>query len=135
MTLDITIPMRLGRGMNDRDGHWRARDERVKSERQSVAWMLVGVAKPATPCLVRITRTAPGIGLDDDNLAGACKSVRDEFSKWIGVSDRRSNIVRYTYAQARGKKGEWAVRIEVIEREAVIEELARVFGVPAGMLA
>jgi hypothetical protein len=39
--------------------------------------------------------------------------VRDEFAKWIGVNDRRSELVRYSYAQARGKRGEWGVRIQV----------------------
>ncbi len=114
MTLDVTIPMRLGRGGNDREGHWRGRHERVKSERQSVAWMLCNQKKPATPCRVLITRTAPGIGLDDDNLSGACKAVRDEFANWIGVNDRRSELVKYEYGQARGKRGEWSVRIQVI---------------------
>ena len=114
MSLDISFPLRLGRGGNDRDGHWRARDRRVKSERESVAWILVDEPKPATPCIVLITRVAPGIGLDDDNLSGACKAVRDEFAKWIGVNDRRSELVRYTYAQRRGTKGEWGVRIQVV---------------------
>ncbi len=114
MSLDLTFPLRLARGGNDRDGHWRARDRRVKSERESVAWMLVGAPIPATPCTVLITRIAPGNGLDDDNLAGACKAVRDEFSKWIGVNDRRSDIVKYTYDQRRGTKGEWGVRIQVL---------------------
>lgn len=115
MTLDITIPMRLGRGGNDRPGNRHQRARLVASERQSVAWMLCTLEKPSTPCKVLITRTAPGIGLDDDNLRGACKAVRDEFAKWVGVNDRRSDVVKYDYAQARGKRGEWAVRIQVVE--------------------
>lgn len=114
MSLDLQFPLRLGRGMNDRDASWRARDRRVKGERESVAWMLVGEKKPATPCVVLITRIAPGNGLDDDNLSGACKAVRDEFAKWIGVNDRRSDLVKYTYGQRRGTKGEWGVRIQVL---------------------
>lgn len=114
MSLDLSFPLRLARGGNDRDGHWRARHRRVKGERESVAWMLYGEKKPALPCTVLITRIAPGIGLDDDNLAGACKGVRDEFAKWVGVNDRRSDVLRFTYAQRRGTKGEWGVRIQVI---------------------
>ena len=114
MTLDVTIPMRLGRGQNDRPGNRFEQARLVKSERQSIAWMLCTQTKPATPCTVLITRTAPGNGLDDDNLRGACKAVRDEFANWIGINDRRSDVVKYDYAQARGKRGEWSVRIQVV---------------------
>lgn len=107
----VEIPIRLGRGQNDRGG-WLKRSKVVKSEKQSVAWMLAGKTKPALPCVVTITRIAPSGGLDDDNIVGACKQVRDAFAIWIGVDDKHRDIVRYAYAQARGP---WAVRIEVAE--------------------
>lgn len=105
--------LRLGRGGNDRQ-HWRAKARTKKAEREAVAWQFRMVSAPKiTPiCVVTITRIAPGNGLDDDNLAGACKHVRDEIAHWLGVDDKRSDIVRYAYAQARGP---WSVRIEVAE--------------------
>lgn len=109
MTVLLAIPYQLGRGLNDRV-HWRARNERKKAERESVAWALVGKTKPATPCVLTITRLAPGNGLDDDNLAGACKNVRDELAAWMGVDDRHRDIVRYEYANERGP---WGIRVEV----------------------
>jgi hypothetical protein len=112
MTVLVEIPLELRGGMNSRDAHWRARQRRVKNEREQTAWALFGKKKPATPCLIRITRIAPSAGLDDDNLRSACKGVRDAFAEWIGVDDRRSDVVAYDYDQLRGA---WGVRIEQIE--------------------
>lgn len=104
----IAIPMRTVPGLNARE-NWRARARRVKAERQAVAWMLAGKAKPKTPCTVRLTRVTPRGTADDDNLAGALKAVRDTVAEWIGVDDKDSATVRYVYAQRRGP---WAVEIE-----------------------
>jgi hypothetical protein len=84
----------------------------VKKEREATAWALSRHPKPQVPCSVLLTRIAPSGGVDDDNLAGALKSVRDQVAKWLGVDDRDRVQVRYRYAQARGAKGEWGVRIE-----------------------
>jgi hypothetical protein len=104
----IVVPIRTVPGLNARE-HWRARAGRVKKERHATAWCLRGVARPAVPCSVILTRLAPSAGIDDDNLVGALKGVRDEIAAWLGVDDRRRDQVRYRYAQARG---EWGVRIE-----------------------
>lgn len=103
----IVIPMETGRGMNNRE-HFRVRAKRVKAERECVAWELVRRRRPPVPCSVLLTRFAPSKGLDDDNLAGALKSVRDEVASWLGVDDGDRNTVRYRYTQARGA---WAVGI------------------------
>lgn len=104
----IVIPMETGRGMNNRE-HFRVRIKRVRAERECVAWELVKRRRPPVPCSVLLTRFAPSNGLDDDNLAGALKGIRDEVAKWLGVDDGNRNTVRYRYAQARGA---WAVGIE-----------------------
>lgn len=111
MTMLFEIPMRLGLGGNDRE-HWRERDRRVKNERQSVAWALVGAPRPKMPCVLLITRKSPGNGMDDDNLGQACKAVRDQIAQWLGVNDKLREIVRYTYAQEM--RVEWGVRVEVV---------------------
>jgi hypothetical protein len=59
-----------------------------------------------------LTRVAPSNGLDDDNLAGSLKGVRDQVAQWLGVDDKRSDVVRYVYAQYRGP---WAVQVSVVE--------------------
>lgn len=105
----ILIPLRTVPGQNARE-HWQQRSRRVKKERAAVAWVLKGATRPPLPCSVLLTRVGPSNGLDDDNLAGSLKSVRDEVARWLGVDDRDRLTVRYRYAQARAK--EWAVRVE-----------------------
>jgi hypothetical protein len=104
----VKIEMRTERGLNDRE-HFMARARRVRLERELVAWSLRGCKKPEPPCVVTLTRFAPSEGLDDDNLSGALKACRDAVADWLGVDDKRSDVVKYAYAQQRGK---WAVGIE-----------------------
>jgi len=104
----IAVDIRTAPGMNVRE-HWRVRAKRVKAERQAVAWMLAGKPKPPIPCTVCITRLAPSNGLDDDNLAGALKAVRDQIAEWLGVDDKHTQVVAYVYRQRRGP---WSVEIE-----------------------
>jgi hypothetical protein len=104
----IAIPIKTGNGLNGRE-HWRARSRRVKVEREAVALMLGGRTKPNLPCVVQLTRIAPSNGLDDDNLSGSLKAIRDQVAQWLGVDDKRSDVVRYSYAQRRGP---WGVEVE-----------------------
>jgi hypothetical protein len=104
----LMVPMQTGRGMNNRE-HYGQRTRRVKAEREVIAWELTKCQRPPIPCSVLLTRVAPSRGLDDDNLAGALKSIRDEVAAWLRVDDADRNTVRYRYAQARGP---WAVRIQ-----------------------
>lgn len=100
--------LRTKGGMNAREHH-HARARRVRGERAEVAWALVGRAPPKLPCIVTLTRCAPSGGLDDDNLASALKSIRDQVAEWLGVDDKRRDVVRYEYAHQRGP---WAVGID-----------------------
>lgn len=105
----IWIPIRTGRGLNER-GHWATKARRVKAEREAAQWALVGAQKPPLPCVVVLTRVGPTNGLDDDNLAGSQKAIRDQIAQWLGVDDRRNQIVRYEYRQRREKV--WGVEVE-----------------------
>lgn len=80
MTLTtIAIPLKLGAALNARV-HWTARAKRSKTERAIVRASLAHrqdlrcILPPSTCTLVRVAPRA----LDDDNLAGAFKSIRDE---------------------------------------------------------
>jgi hypothetical protein len=67
---------------------------------------------PGKPLLVRLTRISPRSRLDEeDNLAQSMKAIRDQIAEWLGVNDRYSEVVRYSYAQERGKQ--WGVRVEI----------------------
>lgn len=107
--MQILVPIRTVSGLNVRE-HWRARSRRVKAEREATAWALTGKTRPALPCAVLLVRVGPSNGLDDDNLRGASKGVRDEIAKWLGVDDR-SPLVTWGYGQRRGKQ--WAVEVEI----------------------
>jgi hypothetical protein len=107
----IEILMRTVPGMNTRE-HWRTRARRVKAEHEVCSWELARVERVQVPCSVLLTRCSPGNPLDDDNLAGALKTVRDAVALWLGVDDRHSDTVRYRYTQHRTKRGDWRVRIE-----------------------
>lgn len=107
----VSVPLRTGSGLNARE-HWRVKARRVKAEREAVAWVLETANAwevPPLPVLVTLTRVGPSNGLDDDNLAGSLKAVRDEVAKWLCVDDRKRDVVRYAYAQQRGK--EWGVTV------------------------
>lgn len=109
----ILVPIRTAPGMNVRE-HWRARFRRVKAERMAVAWLLKQERSPLLPCSVLLTRLSPRGRLDDDNLPGSLKAIRDEVAAWLGVDDRHDHIVKYRYAQARG---DWGVRVEFLPAE------------------
>jgi len=86
------------------------RAARVRAEREVVTRALLRVAPVADPHHVHITRIARG-ELDTDNLAGACKAVRDEIARWLGVDDGPRGPVTWEVAQTRGDG--YAVRVEI----------------------
>lgn len=112
----ILVPLRTTRGQNVRE-HYAVRAKRVKAEHEAVAWMLNTVARPPIPCSVRLTRCAPSVGLDDDNLSGALKAVRDAVATWLGVDDKHKHLVSYVYDQRRAP---WGVCIEFGEPVAPV---------------
>ncbi len=120
MTVSVTWPMVLPSVANLRE-HWATRARRVKAQRQATRMMLnanatryrmtgnvaLPLAEPAVRLAVRLTRIAPR-RLDDDNLQGAFKAIRDEVAAYFGVDDADPRI-RFEYAQAKGKA---SVRID-----------------------
>ncbi len=114
LTNSVSLPLRTTRGLNSREHHM-ARSRRVKAEHEAVTWALIqahGRQPPfAPPLVVTLTRYSPSIGLDDDNLQGALKAVRDAIAAWLGIDDKHTAQVRYAYAQQR-KSRTWAVRID-----------------------
>jgi len=113
MTLKLSIPLRTGRGLNDRM-HLMVRARKVKAERLAVGLVLNTHKAPAGPVTVNLGRVSPSAkGLDKDNLQGALKGVRDQVSAWLGRDDADESIT-WNYSQKPGKRGEWAVEIEVM---------------------
>jgi hypothetical protein len=48
--------------------------------------------------------------MDDDNLPGSLKAIRDEVASVLGVDDGDRARIRFAYAQERG---EWGVRVRI----------------------
>ena len=102
-----------------------AKSERVKAQRSAVKQVLASTFGAHVPPLhvvlgnvatsnrieVRLVRLAPGL-LDDDNLRGALKAVRDAVAAWIGIDDRNP-IASWGYDQTRAPQHVYRVRIEV----------------------
>lgn len=112
----IHVQVRTHNELNARRAGWRAKHSARVAVKEAVTYALLGVAwGPERPTLerpwrVRLVRLGPR-EMDDDGVVSALKSVRDAFAAFVGVDDKRSKVVRYTYDQERSK--EFGVRIEV----------------------
>lgn len=61
--------------------------------------------------VVMLTRIAQG-ELDDDNLRGALKAVRDAIASWVGTNDR-DPLIAWEYGQQRAAQHVYRVRVEI----------------------
>lgn len=93
------IPVRLASEANSR-GKLREKISRKQAVKTAVRAALVGVSPPPLPVVVRIIRVG-GKRLDDDNLARACKAVRDMVAEHMGIDDA-DRRVRWVVAQKPG---------------------------------
>jgi hypothetical protein len=102
----IELPLRIESVANKRE-HWSVRSRRTKAHR------LAALAVPVhpLPCVVTLTRVAPRM-LDSDNLQSGCKAIRDGIADRLGVADNDPRV-RWEYRQTRGKRKEYALRVEI----------------------
>lgn len=100
------LPLRIESCANLRE-HWAKRAKRAKAHRTAA----LAIPKHPLPCTVTITRIAPR-RLDDDNLAGGCKALRDGIADRLGVADNDPRV-QWHYAQEKGKPKEYAVRVSI----------------------
>jgi hypothetical protein len=116
--MTVTLPIRLLSEANLRQ-HWAEKARRARAQRLAT-WGGVRAAGPGRlrwPLDVTITRVAPR-QLDDDNLRGACKAVRDGIADALGLPSDRDPRVVWLYAQEKSTRpGEYAVRISIVSRE------------------
>ena len=111
------IPIKLPSLANTRM-HWRKMASLKKKQRSAtklcmfIATSGVPTAIPPLPLLITIARIGPR-KLDDDNLASACKYVRDQIATAVGVDDGSS---QYTW-QYKQKIGAYGVDVEITPRQ------------------
>ena len=114
MTFSTTFPLRTWSTLNMRE-HWAARARKTKAARRTVHLLWPWRASDETwdfPLAVTLTRISPSKGLDDDNLRGALKEVRDQVAAELGIDDGDKARVRWEYAEMRGP---WGVGISIEE--------------------
>jgi hypothetical protein len=70
---------------------------------------------------VKLVRISAG-ELDDDNVRGALKAVRDEVAAWIGLDDR-DPLIAFTYGQEKVERGTAGVRVEIRDQEQGAEQI------------
>lgn len=92
--------------------YWRALAALTGKQKKRVARAMKGAEIPPAPLIVTITRSGPR-KLDDDNLQGACKYVRDQIAREVGVDDG-SDIYTWIYKQVIGS---YAVTVEIMSRD------------------
>jgi hypothetical protein len=112
-TTAIAIPLKLGAALNARV-HWTARAKRAKTERAIVGAALRHhpFAADSAPSTCTLTRIAPR-ALDDDNLAGAFKSIRDEVAAFFGVDDGPKGPIAWHYGQRKGAPKQCGIEINL----------------------
>ena len=101
-----------------RHEHWSRIAARATAQKDTTTYVLRARAARCpwpTPLVVTLTRVGVRT-LDDDNLRGALKAVRDAVARWVGVDDRHADLVRYDYAQEVAGKRRKGVRIEIAPR-------------------
>ncbi len=108
------IPIELPSLANSRL-HWRRMTSLKRGQRWathiSMKKCRESAAVPALPLVVTITRHGPR-KLDDDNLAAACKYVRDQIAEEVGMDDG-SPLYTWVYKQVTGPYG---VDVEIAPR-------------------
>jgi hypothetical protein len=116
----IEIPIRTQTECNTNE-HWRVRALRAKMQVEAVRLHLRG-KRISLPCVVTLTRIAPGTLDAHDNLPSALKHVVDAIATELGVPDNDPRIT-WQYAQekrsrlrghpARTVATKYAVRVEI----------------------
>ena len=113
--IKFEVPIKTASTSNLRE-HWAAKHKRTDAQKAATRRRCPEWTAGAL-IYVRLTRVAPR-ALDDDNLRGALKSVRDAVASWLRVDDR-SPLVGWLYEQAKGPTP--LVRVEVDARPLGVE--------------
>lgn len=123
----FTLPLRVVSETNQR-GHWSKTHRRRKAQR---TWATLGARHamgpseglvPSSELRIVLARIAPR-SLDDDNLRGALKAVRDGLADYFGVDDADPRMT-WDYEQRRGRPKEYAVHVTIQKRECTPSGLA-----------
>lgn len=93
--------------------HYLTKHRRKKKQQYQMGLMLAGLAPPAPPLTITLTKLGSR-KLDADNLAGAFKHVQDTIARWLGVDDGDG---RLTWRYEQAPKGSEPHMIRVLIEE------------------
>lgn len=128
----ITVHIKTKSTLNLRE-HYAAKAKRIKGERDAVRDTLrPWLPDPLLPRAVLLTRHGSRL-LDDDNVRGALKGVRDEVAAWLGIDDADPRV-QWCYAQQKCKRVDERVTIDldhVTREQRMAKLLERWLGVAA----
>lgn len=112
-TICVDLPLRIVSEANARE-HWQPKARRAREHRAAARALLQRYARPVHggQITIGLVRIAPR-KLDDDNLAGGFKAVRDGVADWLGIDDG-SDRLRWTYGQRKGRAKEYAAQVVVM---------------------
>jgi len=114
--LHMKLPgLKLVSEANAHETHWK-RAKRAKEQHAAVEKALEWEMPPDTPLVVVITRFGKKL-LDDDNLQGSAKFVRDALAEFLGIDDRTPDVSWIVGQQ----KGPYAVEVTIYRRIFTIE--------------
>lgn len=94
--------------------HWRKLTKIKNRQKAAAKVCLHNIEIPPLPLLITITRIGPR-KLDDDNLASACKYIRDQIAATVGVDDG-SDQYSWRYEQKTSHYGQYGVDVEITSR-------------------
>lgn len=99
--IEFSVPIETKSTSNLRE-HWRAKADRIAKQRRAVQYHgRSHVKSQLLPMIsVSLTRISPR-RLDDDNLQGALKAVRDEVASMLRVDDA-TELLAWYYSQESG---------------------------------
>lgn len=114
----VTLPLKVVSNANQRE-HWAKRANRAKAHRSTArlaisgALLKAGLSGSSLPSsvTVQLVRIAPR-ALDDDNLVGGFKAIRDGIADAMGIDDRDSRVT-WLCGQRKGSPKEYLVEIAV----------------------
>ena len=108
------IPIKLPSLLNLRMS-WRAMKQLKTAQKEATAICMMKAKEtetvPPMPVTVVITRNGPR-ALDDDNLTGACKYVRDTIADILGIDDGSDE---YTWV-CKQRIGRYGVDVDISSR-------------------
>ena len=106
--VQLDLSLQTKSELNQRE-HWATKARRVKMQRGVVTMALrqyghvLDELRTAPRVRVLLVRMSPR-KLDDDNLRGALKAVRDAVAAWVGIDDG-SERYEWHYDQRKGALG------------------------------